>query len=149
MQDQGISQMNRVMFLSPAFRRVAPAHLTRTGNEELNGCSQCCSHTHYKRVAPALLTRTGNEELNGVLQCFSYTHYRHCIQHPTLSLAVVVDELVLHRVGAMVRVTREIADAALKLKTLLLDWAWTSMRRSRYRGRCQISRRRGTSTIAG
>eukprot|EP00959_Pyramimonas_sp_CCMP1952_P409640 8584995-Pyramimonas_sp.AAC.1 len=42
-------------------------------------------------------------------------------QHPTLQLAAVVDDLMLHRVGGAVRVTKEVAAAAFKLKTLLTE----------------------------
>ena len=46
---------------------------------------------------------------------------RLVVQHPTVALAVVVDDLMLHRVGGLMRVTKEVAEAAFQLKTLLLD----------------------------
>eukprot|EP00959_Pyramimonas_sp_CCMP1952_P116685 2438908-Pyramimonas_sp.AAC.1 len=39
--------------------------------------------------------------------------------HPTLQLAVVVGDIMIHRVGGMLRITREVADAAFRLQTLL------------------------------
>ncbi|CAK0843755.1 unnamed protein product, partial [Prorocentrum cordatum] len=47
--------------------------------------------------------------------------YRLVIQRPTASLAAVVDDLMLHRVGGLARVTKGVAEAAFKLKTLLMD----------------------------
>eukprot|EP00959_Pyramimonas_sp_CCMP1952_P124390 2600837-Pyramimonas_sp.AAC.1 len=39
--------------------------------------------------------------------------------HPALQLAAVADDLALHRVGGLIRVTREVADAASRLQALL------------------------------